>query len=89
MNLTLKEKYWLKFCKKLIRVISHDNYYNQFNALLVNGIIIDSFRFRQFFFIPNGVNQFGSQTVMFHLLLASVLPEFDRSLAINTFSSLR
>jgi hypothetical protein len=30
MDLTLKEGYWIKFCIKLITVISLDNYYSQF-----------------------------------------------------------
>jgi hypothetical protein len=30
MDLTLREGYWIKFCMKLIAVISHDNYYGQF-----------------------------------------------------------
>jgi hypothetical protein len=28
MDLTLREGYWIKFCMKLIAVISHDNYYS-------------------------------------------------------------
>jgi hypothetical protein len=27
MDLTLREEYWIKFCMKLIAVISPDNYY--------------------------------------------------------------
>jgi hypothetical protein len=30
MDLTLREEYWIKFCMRLVAVISHDNYYNQF-----------------------------------------------------------
>jgi hypothetical protein len=37
---------------------------------------------RQFFLTPNKINEF-----MFHLLLESVLPEFDQYLAIYTFST--
>jgi hypothetical protein len=33
MDLTLREEYWIKFCTKLIAVISHDV---SFIALLVN-----------------------------------------------------
>jgi hypothetical protein len=28
MDLTLREGYWIKFCTRLIAVISHDNYYS-------------------------------------------------------------
>jgi hypothetical protein len=31
MDLTLREGYLLKFCMKLTTVISHDNYYSQFD----------------------------------------------------------
>jgi hypothetical protein len=30
MDLTVKEEYLIKYCMKLIAVISHDNYYSQF-----------------------------------------------------------
>jgi hypothetical protein len=30
MDLTVKVGYLIKFCMKLIAVISHDNYYSQF-----------------------------------------------------------
>jgi hypothetical protein len=30
MDLTLREEYLIEFCMRLIAVISHDNYYNQF-----------------------------------------------------------
>jgi hypothetical protein len=30
MNLTVKEGYLIKFCMKLITMISHDNYHSQF-----------------------------------------------------------
>jgi hypothetical protein len=30
MDLTLRERYWIKFYMKLIGVMSHDNYYSQF-----------------------------------------------------------
>jgi hypothetical protein len=30
MDLTLREGYWIKFCMKLITLISRDNYYSQF-----------------------------------------------------------
>jgi hypothetical protein len=41
MNLTLREAYWIEFCMKLIKVVSHDNYYSQFYHLscLVNSHI--------------------------------------------------
>jgi hypothetical protein len=30
MDLTLRVEYLIEFCMRLIAVISHDNYYNQF-----------------------------------------------------------
>jgi hypothetical protein len=33
MDLTVKKGYLIKFCMKLIAVISHDNYYIQFYPL--------------------------------------------------------
>jgi hypothetical protein len=30
MDLTLSEGYWIKFCMKLVAVMSHDNYYTHF-----------------------------------------------------------
>jgi hypothetical protein len=30
MDLNFSEEYWIKFCIKLIAMISHDNYYSQF-----------------------------------------------------------
>jgi hypothetical protein len=29
MDLTSSKAYWIKFCRKLIAMISHDNYYSQ------------------------------------------------------------
>jgi hypothetical protein len=43
----------------------------------------------EFFLIPDRINECGSQTVMFHLPLESVLPEFDQYLAIYTFVTMK
>jgi hypothetical protein len=90
MDFTVKERYSIKFCMKFIPVISHDKYYSQFNTLLVkwyNNRLLPLIR--QVFLIPNGINEFVDQTLMFHLLLESVLPEFDHYLEIYTFSALQ
>jgi hypothetical protein len=71
MGLTLREGYSIKCCMKLIAVISHNNYCCQFY---------------QSFLIPNGINEFMDlKTVMFCLLLESVLLEVDHYLAIYIF----
>jgi hypothetical protein len=44
---------------------------------------------RQFFLIPNRSEEFVDQTLMFHLLLDTVLLEFDHCLEIYTFSALQ
>jgi hypothetical protein len=40
MDLTLREEYWIKFCMKLIAVISHDNYYRSSCVSLKNSLSI-------------------------------------------------
>jgi hypothetical protein len=57
----------------LIAVISHDNYYSQF--------------YRPSCKLVQCV--YGSQTVIFHFLLESLLPEFDHYLPIYTCSTLQ
>jgi hypothetical protein len=72
-----------EFCR-LITVIPHDNYYG-FIALLVNWYNNRLLPLiRQFFLIPNRINKFTELTVMFHLLLESVLQEFVHYLEIYT-----
>jgi hypothetical protein len=51
--------------------------------------IIDSFLIRQYFLIPNGINEVcGLQTLMFHILLGSFLPGLDHYLEIYMLSIL-
>jgi hypothetical protein len=52
MDITLREEYWIKFCMKLIAVISHNNYYSQFYHPSCELVLI-----RQDFLIPNGINE--------------------------------
>jgi hypothetical protein len=56
MDLTLREEYWIKFCMKLIAVISHDNYYSLITLLVnwYNNRLLQMIR--QFFRIPNRIN---------------------------------
>jgi membrane protein DedA with SNARE-associated domain len=59
MDLTLREEYWIKYCMKLIAVISPIIIkisvfavpLNWYNTRLIPLI-------RQFFLIPNGINEF-------------------------------
>jgi hypothetical protein len=60
---------------KLIAVISHDNYYSQFYHPSCELVI--------------EVMSLWITDTMFHLLLDTVLPEFDHCLEIYTFSALQ
>jgi hypothetical protein len=58
MDLTVKGGYLIKFCMKLIAVISHDNN-NNFFILPVSWYSTRLLPLnRQFFLIPNGINVF-------------------------------
>jgi hypothetical protein len=58
MDLTLREGYWIKFCMKLIAVIPHDNYYGQFYRPSLNWYNNTLHLVRQFFPIPDRINEF-------------------------------
>jgi hypothetical protein len=57
-----------------------------FIAVLVNVTLRDSSLIRQFFLIPNIINEFVELLAIFQFLLESVLPEIDYYLRIYTFS---
>jgi hypothetical protein len=74
-GLTLREGHSVKFCMKLIAVISNDSYSSN-NLPMI----------RQFFLIPNRMNKYMARDILSRLLLESVLLEFDHYLAIYTCS---
>jgi hypothetical protein len=59
MDLTLRERYWIKFCMKLITVLCLNNYYSQFyhpSYKLVQFYTLPLIR--QTFRILNRINEF-------------------------------
>jgi hypothetical protein len=58
MDFTLRDGYWIKFCMKLISVMSHNNTTVSFIALFVNWCNDRLLPLiRQFFLIPIGMNE--------------------------------
>jgi hypothetical protein len=58
MDLTLREGYWIKFCMKLLTMICLDNYCSNFITLLLNRYNSRLLPLlRQFFLIPNTINE--------------------------------